>query len=217
MIRSVCLSLRPLERKGVFQGLRNVDGDTLARVIVLHHIASDILSIEADVIRATRQPQNANIAILERSDIVISLRLDGQLSVLVRILCCIGTRLLERLAIVNVQCPRCLARLARRNDELKVLLTELLCCICARDAERKDSATADVDGDVGVGDIGQLRRRACTVDERVRLEVVEVVVGEINGYVGNVFLCDRRDEDGFAKEELQVDAKRIRVGRVLVP
>ena len=115
--------------------------------------------------------------------------------------------------VVQVEGPGRFAVDAGRHDEVEIELPQRGGRIGAVGAEREDGTAFDVDGylsEVSVdGDGG-----AGAAEGFVGEEVVELVVGEVDGDAGGAFVRDGRDEDGWAVEVLQVQGQGVGVGGV---
>jgi hypothetical protein len=119
--------------------------------------------------------------------------------------------------VVDVQHTRGSAVHPRRDDKLEIRRTQLRRRHRARCPEREHRAAADVQRDRREIDVGERDVLSFTLDGCERREIVELVLGEVNRHRRRVLLGYRRNEDRVTIEELQVDAKRRRVRRILEP
>ena len=119
----------------------------------------------------------------------------------------------DRDAVVEVQGPGRFAVDAWRDDEVEIELAQRGGRVGAIGAERDDGAAFDVDGDLGkvrVNGDGGARAAEGLVGE----EVVELVVGEVDGDAGGAFVCHGSDQDGGAVEVLKVQRQGVGIGGV---
>jgi len=119
--------------------------------------------------------------------------------------------------IVDVHRPLRLAVCPRSNDKLKVRGAQCRRRLRPCHPKRKHRTPADVQRYRRIVDVRERDLLSSALDRGERREVVELVLRQVDRHRRRVLLCYGRDEDRVAKEVLQVDAKRLRVCRILEP
>jgi hypothetical protein len=119
-----------------------------------------------------------------------------------------GSRLLNGIALVQVQSTLCLALEIRCDDEDKVLLAQFSGCVGRVLAEGQDTAATDVSCDFGKVDVVTGKPVASSADGLVGEVVVEDVIGEVEGDACTVVIYHRTDQDTVTPEELMLDGER---------
>ena len=169
--------------------------------------------VSHDRLGAPRRAQEYHIRNTDIPCIITKRAAHSQRRAIVRELDDRGTTLADRDTVIEVQRPGRLAVDAGRHNEVKVELAQRGGRVGAVGAERDDGAAFDIDGDLGeVG--GDCDGGAGAADGLVREEVVELVVGEVDGDAGGAFVGHGGDEDGGSVEVLQVHGEGVGVGGV---
>jgi hypothetical protein len=119
--------------------------------------------------------------------------------------------LLDAVAVVEVQFTAGFAVAVGCDDQVEGLSADFSGGESALGAERDDSAAADVEGNLSEIDVIESDLSAFALDDFPSIEIVEAVVGEVDGDAGAVLFCDGRDKDVRAVEELQGVAEDVRV------
>jgi len=99
----------------------------------------------------------------------------------------------------------------RSDDKVEGLGADLSSSEGAFGAHRDDGATAEVQRDVGVGNIVESDFGAFAFDNLPRVKFVEAVVGNVDGNACGVLFGDGGDEDVGAVEELELVAENVGV------
>jgi len=123
----------------------------------------------------------------------------------------------ERVPVVEVEAALGGVVHAGRDEDVEVKLPERRRRVGTIHAHGDNRAAADVDGDGGVVDVRERHVLSFPSDGLVGDEVVELVVGEIEGDVRDVFVGHGADEEILPVEELKVDGEGVRVLRVEEP
>ncbi|KAI7052602.1 hypothetical protein KC366_g21 [Hortaea werneckii] len=108
-------------------------------------------------------------------------------------------------AVVEMDIARCAlleTDATRRNDDGEILLAQLGRGVRAVGPHGDDRAALVVERDGRVGDVGEGHFLALSADGLVRVEVVENVVGHVDGRRGAVLLCHGSDHNAWTPEEL---------------
>ena len=174
--------------------------------------ALDLLPIHLDHPRLLRNTKDLNLGPLEFPNAVLARCVGGEHAAVVR------KRPLHRCGllrngdtIVEVQRPARRPVPRGRNHELKVLPPQVRRRVRALDAQREHRPARDVHRDLRERHIRQADARRAPFHRRVRGEVVEPVVGEVDIDGSRVLVENRADKDAWAEEELVLNIVRLRV------
>lgn len=126
-------------------------------------------------------------------------------------------RLLDAIAIIEVQGASSLVSSIRCNPQDEVLLAQLCCRVCGFGAERQNRSTADVQRDSIETDVREVDHGSGSLDALAGPVVVEDFVGQVDGHGCRVFFQHGRNEDSVAVEELVLDGEGVGVGGVVEP
>lgn len=126
-----------------------------------------------------------------------------------------GVRLVDALAVVEVQLARRVAVAVRGDDDDEVLLPQLRRRVRRAHAHGHDAPALEVQRDGVEADVGQGDGIALPGHRCAGVEVVELVLREVDVDGGRVVVGHGRDHDAVAPEELVLQVGGVAVGRVL--